>query len=89
MARKRVAIENTMGNMRDYLSEKGYEVVQLDPHTQTGIELKNCDAVVIAGTDENLMGINSIKTESPVIDARGMSPQQVLNRLEETFKNLD
>lgn len=87
MARKRVAIENTLGSISNYLSEKGYEVVQLDPHTQSGIELKNCDAVVIAGMDDNLMGMTTIKTESPVIDAKGMSPQDVLNQLQHTIGN--
>lgn len=85
MARKRVAIEASLGNMRDYFAEKGFEVVQLDPHTQTGIELKNCDAVLISGMDENLLGMTTIKTKSPVIDVKGMSPPEVLNRLEQTF----
>jgi hypothetical protein len=83
--KRRVAIESSLDNMRDYLAEKGYEVVQLDPHTQTGIELKNCDAVLISGMDDNLMGMTTIKTESPVIDVKGMSPSEVLNRLEQTF----
>lgn len=86
MARKRIAVENTLGNVRDYLTEKGFEVVQLDPHTQTGIEMKNCDALVIAGTDENLMDMANIKSEAPVIDARGMSEEQILNRLEQTLE---
>ena len=82
MARKRVAIENTLGNVKQLLDEKGYEIVQLDPHTQTGIELKNCDAVVISGMDDNLLGMTSVKTGSPVIDAKGMSPQEVFEQLQ-------
>ncbi|MHB9095134.1 MAG: YkuS family protein [Eubacteriales bacterium] len=88
MARKRVAIENTLGNMRDYLTENGYEVVQLDPHTQTGIELKNCDAIVISGMDDNLMGMTTIKTGSPVIDAKGMSPLDVLHQLRRSIEEV-
>lgn len=87
MARKRIAVESTIGNLRDYLTEKGYEIVQLDPHTQTGIELKNCDAIVITGQDENMAGMNTIKTEAPVIDVRGMTPEQVLNRIEQSFEH--
>jgi len=86
--KRRVAIEASLDNMRDFLAEKGYEVVQLDPHTQTGIELKNCDAVLISGMDENLMGMTTTKTESPVIDVRGMSSPEVLNRLEQTFQRV-
>ena len=87
MARKRIAVESTIGNLRDYLTEKGYEIVQLDPHTQTGIELKNCDAIVITGQDENIMGLTTIKTEAPVIDVTGMTPEQVLNRIEQSFQH--
>ena len=89
MASKRVAIENTLGNVREFLSENGYEVVQLDPHTQTGIELKNCDAIIIAGTDDNMMGMTTIKTEAPVINVKGMDEQEILNRLERTFNNFE
>lgn len=88
MNKRRVAIEASLDNMRDFLAEKGYEVVQLDPHTQTGIELKNCDAVLISGMDENLMGMTTTKTESPVIDVGGMSSPEVLNRLEQTFQRV-
>lgn len=87
MARKRIAVESTIGILRDYLTEKGYEIVQLDPHTQTGIELKNCDAIVVNGQDENMMGMTTIKTEAPVIDVRGMTPEQVLNRIEQSFQH--
>ncbi|MBU7006475.1 YkuS family protein [Phosphitispora fastidiosa] len=88
MAKKRVAIENTLGSVKQLLDQNGYEVVQLDPHTQTGIELKNCDAVVISGMDDNMMGMTTIKTGSPVISAKGMSPQEVLNQLENTMKQV-
>jgi len=87
VARKRIAVENTLNSVKDYLSDEGYEVVQLDPHTQTGIELKNSDAIVISGMDDNLMGMTTIKTEAPVINAKGLSPQDVLNQLKQTFKN--
>ena len=88
MAKKRVALENTLGNIGDLLTEKGYEVVQLDPHTQTGIELKNSDAIVISGMDDNIMGMTTIKTEAPVINAKGMSPEDVLRQIEQRFRNV-
>lgn len=81
MARKRVAIEGPLGNIGTFLEEKGYEVVNLDPHTQTGIELKNCDAIVISGMDRNLMGYTTIKTEAPVIEANGLTQEQVYQQV--------
>ncbi len=79
---KRVAIEDALGNVSKYLSEQGYEIVSLDPHTQTGAELQNCDAIVVSGGDSDLMGINNVLTKSPVIEARGMSPEQVHDELQ-------
>ncbi|ADG83431.1 hypothetical protein Tfer_3194 [Thermincola ferriacetica] len=78
---KRVAVEGTLGNISEYLSTQGYEIVSLDPHTQTGAELKNCDAIIVSGQDNNLMGMNTVLTDSPVINARGMSPEQVHDEL--------
>ncbi len=88
MARKRVGVENTLGGIREKLSEEGYEVVQLDPHSKSGIELKNCDAYVISGMDQNLMGITDPESEAPVINARGMSVDQVMEQIEQTLKNI-
>ena len=80
-SKKRVAVEGPLSNVGMFLEGKGYEVVSLDPHTQTGIELKNCDAVVISGMDRNLMGYSNIKTASPVIEANGLTPEQVYRQI--------
>ena len=78
---KRVAVEGTLDHISKYLSEQGYQIVSLDPHTQTGIELKNCDAIVLSGMDSDIMGMNTVLTQSPVIEVRGMSPEEVHREL--------
>ncbi|MDA8211307.1 MAG: YkuS family protein [Clostridia bacterium] len=79
---KRVAVEGNLSSLKKYLSEKGFEVVNLDPLSKSGLELKNCDAVVISGMDTNLLGHEDIMTKAPVIDASGRSEAEILTQLQ-------
>lgn len=81
MNTKRVAVSKGLDYMGKFLSEQGYEVVSLDPLSENGAELRNCEAIVIAGTDTNLMGMADIQTKSPVIEVEGKTPQQVLDQI--------
>ena len=40
------------------------------------------DAAVISGGDKDVMGIQTVAQDVPVIDARGMRPEEVLQALE-------
>lgn len=70
---KRVAVEEGLSPINKYLQENGYEVVGLNASAQ----LDDYDCCVISGVDENVMGMQDIVTNVPVIDARGMSPEEV------------
>ncbi|MGI5999108.1 MAG: YkuS family protein [Lutispora sp.] len=39
------------------------------------------DAVVVSGTDINIMGIQDVVGKAKVIDASGMTPQDVYNEI--------
>ncbi len=73
---KTIAVEDTLGNVRDYLEKSGYKVVKF-----TGQE--DADAYVISGMDDDVMDIQDIMTEAPVIDADGKTPEEVLSSLRE------
>ncbi len=81
--KKRVAVEQTLTNVGQFLSEKGYEIASLDPLSESKAELHNVSAVVISGQDENLLGMEDLQTRTPVIDARGMTAEEVYERLQE------
>jgi predicted CoA-binding protein len=70
-----VAVEDSLTPIRQYLQEKGYEVVSLRPGHKA-------DAAVISGGDKDVMGIQTVAQDVPVIDARGMRPEEVLQALE-------
>ena len=86
MKKGRVAVEMNLTQVREYLDSQGYEVVQLDPLSLSEVELHNCEAVVISGMDKNMLGMQDTFTGSPVIDATGKSPQQVMSQLQNSRK---
>ncbi|KKM10642.1 hypothetical protein SY88_13415 [Clostridiales bacterium PH28_bin88] len=77
----RVAVEGALNDVKEILKANGYEVVNLDPLSNSGAELRNCDAIVITGMDRNYAGRQDILTKGSVIDATGMSASEVLDQV--------
>lgn len=40
------------------------------------------DAVVLSGADQNIMGMQNIVTKAPVINASGLSPEEIWNEIQ-------
>jgi len=77
MAQTTVALDLTnLHRFRQALTSRGYRVVPL-----TGLE--SADAAVIAGMDRNLLGREDVVFSGPVIDADGMSVDQVVEELDQ------
>ncbi|NLZ38407.1 MAG: YkuS family protein [Firmicutes bacterium] len=72
---KVIAVEDGLTPVKEFLREKGYQVVSL----QAG---EKADVAVISGGEENMMGIQNIVQDGPVIDARGMRPEEVWQAIE-------
>lgn len=77
---KSVAVEQGLTPVKQYLEQQGCQVVDMttDKQQQQGV----C-AVVITGADKNLMGIQTIVNNVPVISADGLSPEDVYHRVSE------
>lgn len=75
----RVAIEGTLKQIKQYLSEHGYDVVDLERNK------KSVDVVIISGQDKDIAGMQDITTDAPVINARGRTPEEVYEELSERF----
>lgn len=71
-----VAIENNLNPVRDYLAAQGCQIIAVERVKETKV-----DAVVLSGVDQNIMGIQDITTKAPVIDASGLSPEEVWNQI--------
>ncbi len=46
---------------------------------------KKCDACVITGQDKNVMGISDPVMAGPIIDANGLSADEVIQRVDKFF----
>ncbi len=77
----KVAVEEDLGVIAQDLQTTGYEVVNL-----TEEQLPAAEAVVISGEDHNLMDQADVKTEAPVINARGKTAEEVKTTLQKKIK---
>lgn len=71
----KIGVEDTLGQVKQYLTEKGYEVKSLKENPES------YDAIVVSGQDKNFLGMHDTATKVPVIDAKGMTSEQVYDRL--------
>ncbi|MFJ7666173.1 YkuS family protein [Lysinibacillus sp. NPDC097195] len=78
---KIIGVEQSLTNVEDALKAKGYEVIQL----RNEEDAKKCDACVITGQDRDVMGISDPIMAGPVIDAAGLSADEVIQRVEHYF----
>ncbi|WML44928.1 YkuS family protein [Neobacillus sp. PS3-40] len=74
----KVGVEQSLTNIQQALREKGYDVVELKQEA----DAKNCDCCVVTGLDSNVMGMQDTYTKGSVIDAAGMSADEVCREVE-------
>ncbi|MDF2569656.1 MAG: hypothetical protein K0R55_1260 [Sporomusa sp.] len=72
---RKVAVEDNLSTIKQALERRGYTVVS--PKSNESVM-----ACVVMGMDNNLMDIQNTVTKAPVIDAAGMTPEQVVSRIE-------
>jgi hypothetical protein len=77
----KVAIEQTLGNVRSFLEENQFEIVDLDLNQQAQAQDVSC--YIISGQDKDVMGMADIQTDLPVINARGLTESEVLQQVQE------
>ena len=81
--KKIVAVESQLSNVSDYLSNQGYDVLEFQHNQNLSEKLKNVAAIVTTGMDENLVGMHNIVTDAVVIEASGLTPEQIGRTLSE------
>lgn len=75
MTKGRVVVDGYLGPVRDMLRENGYEILPLE-------QMTDADCVVVTGGDSNFMGVETALTKASVIDAIGMTPEEVMAEVE-------
>lgn len=75
MQKGRIVVADELGNIKAALRDQGYEVLGMNGVTQ------NPDAVILSGLDDNVMGMEDMKVNAPVISAHGLSANEVINEM--------
>ncbi|RWZ60771.1 YkuS family protein [Halobacillus fulvus] len=78
---KKIAVEQSLSEVRSALQEKGYEIIDLKNQEDAA----RCDCCVISGQDRNVMGMMEATTKGAVIDAAGKSADEVCQDVEARF----
>lgn len=78
----KIGVEPSLTNVQVALKERGYEVVPLRQEA----DAKGCDCCVVTGQDANVMGIQNAVTRGAVIDASGLTAEEVCQKVEERIR---
>ncbi|NLX02151.1 MAG: YkuS family protein [Syntrophomonadaceae bacterium] len=73
---KIIAVENNLAPIKDYLLNQGCQVIDVDSAQNTRV-----DAVVISGSSKDLLGMQDVLIDAPIIDARGKTPSEVWDNI--------
>ncbi|MBT2757078.1 YkuS family protein [Mesobacillus foraminis] len=77
----RVGVEQSLTNISEALRERGYDVVDLKQEN----DAQGCDCCIISGIDSNIMGMQDTVTQGSVIEANGLSADEVCRQVEQRF----
>ncbi|MBE3572820.1 MAG: YkuS family protein [Moorella humiferrea] len=83
---RRVAVEKNLSAISDHLAMNGIEVERIDTADLTPARLRSYGAVVVSGENTNFMGMEDIKGEIPVIEASGMTPDEITAAVKERLQ---
>ncbi|MCA1029880.1 YkuS family protein [Bacillus timonensis] len=74
----KIGVEGSLTDVQQALQEKGHEVVQLRQES----DAQGCDCCVVTGLDSNFMGMADTATAGAVIEASGLSADEVCQAVE-------
>jgi hypothetical protein len=75
----KIAIEPALSNVKSYLAQQGYTVESMSEQSKK--DLSNYDAVIVTGLSKDLLGMQDTETKAVVINADGLSAEEVAERL--------
>lgn len=78
----KIAVENSLSPISEYLAKKGYDVEKVDFSQEYTKGMDKYDAVVVTGISSNFLGVEDTNTKAVVIDAKGLTAEQVYSTLE-------
>lgn len=83
MDKKKVVVSDVLSHVKSALQDQGYEVLGMNGLNQ------NPAAIVVSGLDDDMMGIQNVEVNAPVIDANGLSANEVLTELKKRLSRFE
>jgi hypothetical protein len=77
----KIAVEQSLNHIKKILEQNQFEVVDLNVTQQTYVSDISC--CVISGQDKDVMGIADKQADLPVINAHGLTENEVLQQVTE------
>lgn len=74
----RIGVEQSLSNIQQALRDRGHDVVELKQESDS----QGCDCCVISGLDSNVMGMQTTSIQGSVIEANGLSADEVCQQVE-------
>ncbi len=87
MEKRVIAVEHHLTPVMDYLSNKGYMVESIDFSREYGKNMDKYAAIVATGMNKDFLGVQDVVTRIPVIDAKGLTAEQVYDQLSISFQH--
>lgn len=78
---RRIAVEEGLTPVRDFLAGKGFTVDSIDLSTEFTKNMEKYDAIVVTGTNDDFLGVKDTNTKAAVISAKGLTAEQVYSRI--------
>jgi len=77
MEQKTIALEEGLSIFKGPLEEAGFSTVEITRFGEK--EWGDADLVMISGQNNNLMGIQTIETQVPVINVAGLTAEEIVD----------
>ncbi|MFC7372001.1 YkuS family protein [Fictibacillus iocasae] len=74
----KIGVEQSLSAVSEALRAKGHDVVELKQES----DANGCDCCVISGQDQNVMGIQNAAVQGSVLNAHGMTAEEVCSQVE-------
>jgi galactitol-specific phosphotransferase system IIB component len=75
---KKIGVEIGLSMIADYLSNQGYQVQMLSEGMENNVsKFQNLDAIVVSDMNSDMMGNSDTSTKVPVINASGITQEEV------------
>ena len=82
---QKIAVQKGLTPVKDYLTDHGYTVETVDLDAFSKAQNENYDAIVLTGMNKDFLGIEETATSAPVIDATGMTPEEIYEQIQQAF----